>query len=79
MSGGNADSVAVERCWLAALRHVLNTVIVASRSGIYTSRIQVRLLRDERVRTHLCAIVELHLQLRECVHLHIDICGHIEV
>ena len=79
MSGGSADSVAVERCWLAVLRHVLNTLIVASRSVIYAGHVLVRPQSDERVRTHLCAILKLYLQFRERVHLHIDICSHIEV
>ena len=39
----------------------------------------MRPLRDERVHTHLRAILELYLQLRERVHLHVDICGHNEV
>ena len=79
MSGGNADSVAVERCWLAVLRHVLNTLIVVSRSGIYTDYVRVRPSRDGRVGTHLCPILEFHLQLCERVHLHVDICSHIQV
>ena len=76
MSEGRAESVAVERCWLEVLRHALNTVIVASRSGIYANRVLVKPLRDERVGTHLCAILKFDLQLRERVHLHIDIYSH---